>query len=184
MSESPHLPAPFAWIDIPGGTVTLEDGHGTFDVEPFAIARYPVTNGQFAKFVEAGGYAQRPWWTDAGWALRDQDQWMEPRHWADPKWNGENQPVVGVSWYESLAFSLWLSEVSGERVFLPTEQQWQRAAQGDAGRIYPWGNDWDGKRCNNSVGLGDMADGQTTAVTAYEGKGDSPYGVVDMSGNV
>jgi len=65
---------------------------------------------------------------------------------------------------------------------LPTEQQWQYAAQGDDGRAYPWGNDWDCKRCNNSVKPCDS--NRTTPVRQYEGKGDSPFGVVDMAGNV
>ena len=72
---------------------------------------------------------------------------------------------------------------------LPTEQQWQRAAQAlpdgrDSGYIYPWGNDWDCKRCNNSEPPCDSD--ATTPVTQYEGedKGDSPCGVVDMAGNV
>jgi formylglycine-generating enzyme required for sulfatase activity len=76
---------------------------------------------------------------------------------------------------------------------LPTEEQWQYAAQGDDGREYPWGNEWDGSKCNNAVSgewfgfLKSKPEGhgkQTTLVTAYEGKGDSPFGVVDLAGNV
>lgn len=146
------------------------------------IAKYPLTNAQFAKFIEAGGYREKRWWTAAGWKQREQDKWTEPRYWNDEKWNGADYPVVGVSWYEAVAFCRWLSEVSGEPVMLPTEQQWQRAAQGDDGRTYPWGNDWDGSRCNNSVSPNN-SDG-TTPVWQYEGLGDSPFGVVDMAGNV
>jgi formylglycine-generating enzyme required for sulfatase activity len=65
---------------------------------------------------------------------------------------------------------------------LPTEDQWQYAAQGDDGREYPWGPKWDGSRCNNKVGQKGI--GKTTPVRQYEGKGDSPFGVVDMAGNV
>ena len=67
---------------------------------------------------------------------------------------------------------------------LPTEVQWQHAAQGDNGREYPWGNKWDSSYCQNSVGGSWGSDGSTTTVTAYEGKGDSPFDVVDMAGNV
>jgi formylglycine-generating enzyme required for sulfatase activity len=87
-----------------------------------------------------------------------------------------------VSWYEAVAFCLWLSEATGEKIMLPTEDQWQYAAQGDDGRAYPWGNDWDCKRCNNSVKP--CASNVTKPVRHYEGKGDSPFGVVDMAGNV
>jgi formylglycine-generating enzyme required for sulfatase activity len=189
------LPAPFAWIDIPAGQVTLvntwdddtavylkKNQPQTFSVPAFAIAKYPLTNGQYAPFIEAGGYGQKKWWTEAGWQTRESEQWTEPRYWRDAKWNQADCPVVGVSWYEAVAYCAWLSEMSGERIGLPTEQQWQRAAQGDSQRAYPWGEEWDCQRCNNSVSP--CFSSQTTAVTAYEGRGDSPLGVVDMSGNV
>ena len=184
------MPAPFAWMDIPAGKVRLQEGGyvlkggQTFDVPAFQIAKYPITNAQYGKFIEAGGYREKRWWTEAGWQMREAEKWIEPRFWSDEKWKGALQPVVGVSWYESVAFCLWMREMSGEKIMLPTEQQWQRAAQGDDGRAYPWGNEWDGSRCNSSVKPFDSV--QTTPVTQYEGKdkGDSPYGVVDMAGNV
>jgi formylglycine-generating enzyme required for sulfatase activity len=162
------LPAPFAWIEIPK--------------KSYSIAKYPVTNAQFAKFIEARGYNRQEWWTAAGWEQRQKDKWTEPRYWTNGKWNGAEQPVVGVSWYEAVAFCLWLSDVTGEQIMLPTEDQWQYAALGDAGKGYPWGNDWDCKRCNNSVTPCDS--NVTTHVTQYAGKGDSSFGVVDMAGNV
>jgi formylglycine-generating enzyme required for sulfatase activity len=82
-----------------------------------------------------------------------------------------------VSWYESLAFCAWLSEVSGEDIRLVSDKQWQRAAQGSKRFTYPWGMAWDATRCNHG------SDG-TTPVSYYEGRGESPYGVVDMVGNV
>jgi hypothetical protein len=175
------LPPPFAWIEIPAGKVTVEK-FGEANVPAFSIAKYPLTNAQYEKFIEAGGYRYERWWTAAGWRAREKGDWTEPRSWQENKWNGAEQPVVGVSWYESLAFCRWLSAASGEEIMLPTEQQWQRAAQGDDGRIYPWGNEWDGDLCNNSVKPHDS--NQTTPVRQYEGKGDSPFGVVDMAGNV
>ncbi len=177
------VPAPFAWIDIPSR------GYG--------IAKYPITNAQFAKFMEADGYNQRKWWTDAGWDAKlkglDWDNknsgwvetriaWTAPRYWTDSRWNEPDQPVVGVSWYEAEAFCLWLSDVSGEKIMLPTEDQWQYAAQGDDKRDYPWGNKWDASCCNNNVDKKGI--GKTTPVRQYEGKGDSPFGLVDMAGNV
>lgn len=162
------LPAPFAWVPIPG--------------KGYSIAKYPLTNAQYKLFVDAGGYQQPKWWTKAGWKQRKSEKWTEPRYWKDSQWNGAEQPVVGVSWYEAVAFCLWLSEASGEKIMLPTEDQWQYAAQGDDGRAFPWGNDWDGARCNNNVDSKGI--GKTTPVRTYEGKGDSPFGVVDMAGNV
>jgi formylglycine-generating enzyme required for sulfatase activity len=186
------LPPPFEWIDIPAGEVTLVEEHAPqsyfgyshkFSVPAFTIAKYPITNAQFAKFIDAGGYADEKWWTDAGWNRNQAKQWTEPQFWQDAQWNSADYPVVGVSWYEALAFCAWLSDISGERVVLPTEQQWQRTAQGDDGREYPWGNEWDAERCNNSDEK-DWQKNSTSPVTLYEGKGDSPFTVTDMAGNV
>ncbi|MBN2471217.1 MAG: SUMF1/EgtB/PvdO family nonheme iron enzyme [Anaerolineae bacterium] len=182
------MPAPFAWIEIPGGHGSLETDETevtlSIPIERYWIAKYPVTNAQFTRFIEAGGYRERKWWTEAGWKQPEKSHWTEPRFWNNRKWNGAEQPVVGVSWYEAVAFCLWLSDVTGEKIMLPAEAQWQYAAQGDDGRAYPWGNDWDCKRCNTSVEP--CKSTGTTPVTQYEGKhkGDSPFGVVDMAGNV
>jgi formylglycine-generating enzyme required for sulfatase activity len=108
--------------------------------------------------------------------------WTAPRFWHDSQWNQPDYPVVGVSWYEALAYCRWLSDATGETITLPTEEQWQYAAQGDDNRRYPWGDVWDCGRCNNSV-KPCQSEG-TTPVRQYEGKGDSPFGVVDMAGNV
>lgn len=154
------------WINIPAGKVTLEaggyvpKGGQTFDVPAFAIAKYPVTNKQYVEYVKETG--------------------KEPQYWNDSDYNNPMQPVMGVTWYDAIAFCEWLIQKTGDKILLPSEQQWQRAAQGDDSRKYPWGNQWDASRCNNCDNDIDI----TTPVTAYEGKGDSPYGVVDMSGNV
>lgn len=182
-TSSTMLSAPFGWIEIPG--------------KGYEIAKYPLTNAQFAPFIAAGGYDDRRLWTDAGWEAKSQGlaldwstgqgtptgaAWTEPRFWSDPLFNGADQPVVGVTWYEALAFCRWLSEATGEAITLPSEEQWQYAAQGDDGRKYPWGDVWDCARCNNSVEP--CQSDRTTPVRQYEGLGDSPFGVVDMAGNV
>jgi formylglycine-generating enzyme required for sulfatase activity len=185
-----YLPPPFAWIPIPAGQVTIagaSDSYLTqvafFQVPAFAIAKYPLTNAQYKPFIQAGGYKERRWWTDAGWAQCQHEQWTQPHYWDDTDFNGGEQPVVGVSWYEAVAYCCWLSKQTGDHILLPSELRWQRAAQGDDGRKYPWGNDWlDGSLCNNSVNLNNSQ--KTTPVRRYEGKGDSPFGVVDMAGNV
>jgi len=175
------MPKPFEWITIPN--------------KGYDIAKYPITNAQFRKFIEADGYKTDAWWTKAGLKYRNDKNWTEPRYWTNSKWNGDNQPVVGVSWYEVVAFCLWLSDVTDENIMLPTESQWQYVAQGDDGRTYPWGNNWDNTKCNNSVSGGggvfgflkNKPDGhgeRTTPVLAYESVGKSPFGVVDMAGNV
>jgi hypothetical protein len=158
----------FDWIAIPG--------------KGYSIAKYPVTNAQFKLFMDAKGYENKQWWTEAGWKQRMTQQWIQPGYWTDKKWNESEKPVVAITWYVAVAYCLWLSKVTSEQIMLPTADQWQYAAQGDDDRQYPWGNDWDCQRCNNSASPC-KSDG-TTPVWQYEGKGDSPFGVVDMVGNV
>jgi formylglycine-generating enzyme required for sulfatase activity len=173
-----------SWVQIPGGRLTLAAGGylsqaTVFQVEPFAITRYPVTNAQYGAFIEAGGYTDRSWWGEVGWQMRQREGWTESRYWHSRDWNRPNCPVVGVSWYEALAFCRWWGAVRGQSITLPTEQQWQRAAQGDDGRPYPWGNEEpDHTRCNWRRNVD-----ETTLVTHYA-SGASPFGVMDMSGNV
>ncbi len=180
MSSSQALPQ-FEWCTISGGEVTLTAGGylaaaTQVTIAPFAIARFPVTNRQYAAFIEAGGYSDPIWWTAVGWRRREQKQWCEPRTWRSA--SRPNCPVMGVSFHEAIAFCRWLSATSGEPITLPTEQQWQRAAQGDDGREFPWGaDDPDEIRCNwarNNSG--------PTPVDFYP-DGVSPFGVWDMCGN-
>jgi formylglycine-generating enzyme required for sulfatase activity len=164
------MPKPFAWIEIPK--------------KGYSMGKYPVTNAQFAEFIKAGGYKNDQWWTKEGWTQCEKEKWTEPRFWTDFKWNAAEQPVVGISWYEAIAFCLWLRDTTGEKIMLPTEDEWQYAAQGDDGRVYPWGDDWDSSKCRNSVAGGYGSAANTSHVSQYEGRGDSPFGLVDMAGNV
>lgn len=162
------MPAPLEWIKIPG--------------KGYSISKYPITNAQFDIFKRDNGYLNSEWWFQAGWQERNNKKWKSPRFWHDPRWNNPSLPVVGVSWYEAVAFAHWLSRKLNVRIELPTEEQWKYAAQRDTNHPYPWGAVWNPERCNNSAG--NTSWGQTSPVTQYEHKGDSPFGVVDMLGNV
>jgi formylglycine-generating enzyme required for sulfatase activity len=177
------LPPPFAWCEVTAGKVTLKKGGYVrayvkeFDVKRFAIAKYPITNAQFQVFVDArDGYADSKWWDYSETAKA----WRQNNHVLQTAFAGDDHPRTNVSWYEAIAFCRWLSAKTELNISLPSEQQWQRAAQGDDGRAYPWGNTFDKSRCNVK-GSGNK---QTSPVTQYEGKGESPFGVVDMIGNV
>ena len=88
--------------------------------------------------------------------------------------------MVNVSWYDAMEYCQWLSEKTGRSYRLPTEAEWERAARGTDGRIYPWGNEFEKNKCN--AGESGIAD--TTPVGKYSPEGDSPYGCADMAGNV
>jgi formylglycine-generating enzyme required for sulfatase activity len=163
------------WCEIPAGSVTIE---GVLCAVPkFYLAKYPLTYAQYEMFVSDKGYAVRAYWTDAGWAWKGAR--MQPAFWQDCEWHRGDHPVNGVTWYESYAFTQWHSAKTNRHITLPTECQWQRAVQGDDGREYPWGNGFQAARCNTT----ESALGKTTPVMQYP-NGASPFGVLDMSGNV
>ena len=92
-----------------------------------------------------------------------------------------DHPVVCVSWQDATAYAAWLAKLTGQPWRLPTEAEWEKAARGTDGRIYPWGNTWDKARANTNDG----GPGTTTPVGAYAARGDaSPYGAHDQAGNV
>ena len=132
-------------------------------VPEFRIGRYPITNQQYAAFVRATtGSAPESWLEDG----------MPP--------GKENHPVVTVLWKEALAFCAWLREATGRAFRLPSEAEWEKAARGTDGRIYPWGNEPpDETLCNFHDHVGG-----TTPVGRYSPQGDSPYGCADMAGNI
>ncbi len=207
------------WCEVPAGPFTMgndkkdpEAYEDEFrqDVEksitrPYFIGRYPVTNAQFTAFVQDGGYTDPKWlekcWTQAGRRWLKKNRVTGPERYGNP-FDLPNHPVLGVSWYEALAFCRWLSEKlrtsSGDlqlwrdgqietirlkpepfEIRLPTEAQWEKAARGTDGLIYPWGSDFDPAKCN----VAETGIGSTSAVGILPG-GDSPYGCADMSGNV
>lgn len=173
------LPPPFEWIEIPPGRVTLEGGYGDFEVPAFFIAKYPITNAQYEVFArDPNGYANPRWWNYSPEAKswRKQNPWPKPGEFA-----GNKRPRETVCWYDTVAFCRWLSFLTGQDVRLPTEQQWQWAAQGGDGRRYPWGRryEFDKNKCNTW----ESEIKQTTDVDHYS-QGASPFGVIDMIGNV
>ncbi len=88
--------------------------------------------------------------------------------------------MVNVTWRDALAYVQWLAERTEQPYRLPTEAEWEKAARGEDGRLWPWGNDWDPARANCKP----AGPGQTTPRGQYSPGGDSPYGAADMAGNV
>ncbi len=155
-------------VSLPGGWFTLGSEEGRPDerplrrifVSPFAPARTPVTNAEYARFVAAGGRA--------------------PRFWRDPRFNRPDQPVVGVRWQDAVDYCAWLSAQTGRGFRLPSEAEWEFAARdGVEGGLYPWGDTV--PEVAPGVSLADVA----MDAPAPVGSGPAnPFGLLDMGWNV
>jgi formylglycine-generating enzyme required for sulfatase activity len=171
--ETPRLPfepetvlipaGPFLMGSLPGDTVPAEEApQHEVCLPAFQIGQYPVTSAQYAEFIKREKQQEPP--KKTGWFLRE------------PPADKLDHPVVGVSWADARAYCHWLSAQTGRAYRLPTEAEWEKAARGTDGRLYPWGNEWLPGRCNFGSDV-------TTPVTAFP-EGVSPYGCYDMLGNV
>src|SRR5688572_16434337 len=118
MSYSSTLPL-LEWLEIPIGSVTLNEVDTPFDVKPFKISRYPVTNAQFEAFIQDQGYKNDTWWQGLAQTVGS----PRPSDWRDP-----DGPKLEVCWYEAVAFCRWLAHQTEWNVRLPTEWEWQWAA--------------------------------------------------------
>jgi formylglycine-generating enzyme required for sulfatase activity len=134
----------------------FEDEHPArkINLPAYYIDKYEVTNQQYAAFLKAANY-------------------HPPRHWNNGQYpTGQDQlPINGVTWDDANSYCTWAGKA------IPTEAQWEKAARGTDGRIYPWGNEFDPKKANIGGGYGGLK-----PVGSFE-EGKSPYGVYDMIGN-
>jgi len=176
------------WLPVaPGGKITITDE--TFTISPFYIAKYPVTSAQYEAFVKAeDGYNNPEWWRGM------LEKYHKPIR-EEQNIKSWNKPRDKVSWYQSVAFARWLNQrlnglelpnpegspfVVGQnaQVRLPTEWEWQWAAQGgDQQREYPWGDWQEGYAYISEVKLK-----RTMAVGLYP-QGAAECGALDMCGN-
>ncbi len=127
----------------------------------YYLAKTPVTNAQYAAFVQATGHRQPERWI-GGQAPTGK----------------EHNPAVYVSWHDAMAYCHWLAEETGKPYRLPNEAEWEKGARSSDGRIYPWGSRGGGKRYNIAGGKHGV-----TPVGAYS-HGAMPYELPDMAGNV
>ncbi|MCE7979948.1 MAG: NACHT domain-containing protein [Caldilinea sp. CFX5] len=181
-------------------------GDGPFDGRPqftccllqqaYQISRYPITVTQYQLFVDAGGYDHAPYWQEAAeqgiwqggqlrchtWSVEQQESiegWVQGPANYGSGFDAPNQPQIGISWYEALAFCRWLSEKLGNSVRLPTEAEWECAACHTDGRRYPWGDEFHARHCN----MADTGIGSPSPVGSFP-SGRAACGAADMSGNV
>ncbi len=183
-------------VSIPGGRFEMgsrgypfaydnEQPPHAVDVRPFRLDICPITNAEYSGFVDSGGYSTPEHWSEDGWAWVERTEVSAPHAWVrDGRgWRTRGlfehrdmqpeEPVWGVSWYEADAYARW----AGRR--LPTEAEWEYAARGSDSFRFPWG------AAEPRPELGNFDDplGGPTSVAAFP-KGASPFGALDMTGNV
>ncbi len=173
------------WCKVEGGKISLDvekphrllgifggSNSQTFTVEPFYIAKFPITWIQYRAFLDdKDGFANPAWWEELLFQVNEPGRELN---------QGENHPVVDVCWLEVVAFCRWLTEKLGYEVRLPTEWEWQQAATGgNAAYEYPWGVEWESGRANTY----ESELNKSTAVGMYP-LGASLCGALDMTGTV
>ncbi|WP_299535463.1 SUMF1/EgtB/PvdO family nonheme iron enzyme [Ulvibacterium sp.] len=194
-------------VQIPAGEFQMGSDQGEAKELPihdvvldeYWMSKYSVTVAQFRKFVEETGYVTdaekgEGCWIEEGGRIRYDVSWRNPNF-----VQGADHPAICVSWNDATAYTEWLSKKTGLTIQLPTEVQWEKSARGNDKRLWPWGNELpDGTQANFAESqylerFGDFGRNpspnmndeypQTSPVDAFP-KGQSPYGVYDMAGNV
>lgn len=132
-------------------------------IPEYSIGKYPITNREYQAFIRDAKH-QPP----KGW---DGDQFPTDKG---------SHPVVNVSWNDAMDYCKWLNEKTHGQYRLPTEAEWEKAARGIDGRIWPWGNDFNPNMANTK----EASRNDTTEVGQFSPQGDSPYGCADMIGNI
>ena len=172
-TEAEMAPIPEDMVMIPAGTYTVgQDGSKPkngpahdVDLAAFEIDRFEVTNDEFARFAEESGYTTYA-------------EGQGSKSWRDAAPDKGNHPVVYVTWDDAVAYCEW----AGKR--LPTEEEWEVAARGEDGRVYPWGNDFPGDDAIAEYGnFYETGLRSTFPVGGFE-QGVSPFGLYDTAGNV
>jgi formylglycine-generating enzyme required for sulfatase activity len=176
---------------VPGGEVQMgsrfhpREERRIVRLLEFEIGHAPVTVNQYAAFLENQAAGQQRWWSREGltWLMGISDGWGRENRQVPDAWEAQvkrpYRPVVGVSWYEAEAYCKWLAYQKKRPVRLPSEEEWEYAARGEDGRPFPWGEYFDASLANT------LESGRLDTVDAGSLPGDvSPFGVLDMAGNV
>jgi formylglycine-generating enzyme required for sulfatase activity len=153
----------------------------TVDLDAFYIGKYEISNGEWRKFRDDPGYDEARFWPGKRPVPKDQiPYWKDAKNHGGGTPDSDRYPVLGVNWDSAVAYCNWLSAKTGKTYRLPTEAEWEKAARGTDQRRFPWGNTIDHSYANF---VGTSAFDTGAAVGSYA-KGASPYGALDMAGNV
>ena len=160
-------------------------------LDAYYVGKYEVTNADWKKFQNDPGYNDPKFWPNAYVVPKEQSPyWTQAQNHGGATANSDDYPVLGVNWDAATAYCNWLSAKTGKTYRLPTEAEWEKAARGADQRRFPWGNTIDHSYAN-IVGSQKFDTGQK--VGYYDGSlrgdlqtknGASPYGAMDMAGNV
>jgi formylglycine-generating enzyme required for sulfatase activity len=178
-------------ILIPGGAFKMGDNFSdglprerpvhTVDVDAFYIAKLEVTNAQWRAFRDDPAYDDAKLWPSGRPMPKDQiPYWTQPNNHGGATPGSDDYPLLGVNWDGAMAYCNWISARTGKKYRLPTEAEWEKAARGTDQRRYPWGNTIDK---SYAIFVGNTGFDTAAKVGSYP-KGASPYGVLDMAGNV
>jgi formylglycine-generating enzyme required for sulfatase activity len=174
---SPTINVPdIDWVTVSAGDFIYGDDseQTSHYLQAFEISRYPVTNTQYQCFVDDDGYENEQWWQ----ALEKPE--IKASHWPQG-----NRPRTDVDWYEATAFTCWLSDRLNETIRLPNEHEWEKAARGENGFEYPWGEDYEAGNANvDESGIEGGAYLQQAVAVGLYPRNESPWGSRDMTGNV
>ncbi|MCP4214962.1 MAG: SUMF1/EgtB/PvdO family nonheme iron enzyme, partial [bacterium] len=141
------------------------------ELPPFRIGKYPVMNNEYAEFLKHN-YKKEYEPRQPGWFIEE------------PPDEKLYHPVTGISWKDAVAYCRWLTSETGRNYRLPTEAEWEKAARGNDGRVYPWGNNWQDDYCTVIDETGETTPMILDELQPFRPHGMSPYGCCDMAGNV
>jgi len=188
-------------VYVPAGAFSMGDNFGDGEsrerpvhivtLDAYYIGKFEVTNGDWRKFRDDPGYEDAKLWPEGRVVPKDQNPyWTQAPNHGGATAGSDNYPVLGVNWDAATAYCQWLSRKTGKKYRLPTEAEWEKAARGTDQRRFPWGNNIDPTyaRVTGSAAF------ETAEVAGYydgSKRGDfqthngaSPYGAMDMAGNV